>query len=59
MFIGTHSDEMAYKLEVNGYPLIKKYTVDDKTIYIFKDIRKLTFNIDNGRDIFYTNKMTF
>lgn len=59
MFIGTYSKTMATRLKQSGYPLIKEFNMNGKAIFLFKNLNKLSFNEDNSKEVFYTNKMTF
>lgn len=59
MFIGTHNMEIADRLKLQGYPLVKEFSVSDKTVYLFKNINKISFENEDKRNIFYTNKMMF
>lgn len=59
MFIGTHNREIAEKLKLQGYPLVREFNASGKIVFLFKNTKKITFSNEDKRNIFYTNKMMF
>lgn len=59
MFIGTNDVAIANDLKKTGYPQVKEFTVSGQTVFLFKNINKVNFSVNDSKKVFYTNKMSF
>lgn len=59
MFVGTYDHELVNKLKQYGYPVVNTFPCGEHTVFLFKDIKKLSFTLEDRDKIFYSNKLTF
>lgn len=57
MFICTHDMELVDKLRANNYPLFKIREINDRVIYVFKNINTINFTEEENKKIVITNKI--
>lgn len=57
MFICTHDEKLIEKFKQYNYPLIRTQKVGEHTVFIFKNLNRLVFSLDEKKKFVLTNRL--